>query len=435
MKYFDNGGKRAVWVVHRRAGKDNTLLNQIAKMSQRRVGTYWHMLPTNRQGRKVVWDGIDRHGRRIIDQAFPKAMREGKANSTEMKINLKNGSVIQIVGSDSYDSLVGSNPIHVTFSEWPLTKPSAWEFIRPILRENEGTAGFIYTPRGKNHGWKLLQVAKGNPAWFCQVQSILDTKALSLEDINEERQDGMPEELIQQEYYCSFEVSNAGSYYGAMIGELEAKELITTFPFSTDDVFTHWDIGFTDSTAIWFWKFRPDGGVDVIDCYEAHGLQVNHYVEVLHSKPYNYKYHFLPHDSNDARFKYATGLTIKEQLKAVLPNVKITPKLSKEDGIQAARVLLSPTNRTRIHKGNCKAGLEALEHYHREYNEDTRTYSKEPEHDWSSHYADAFRYLAVSVEAIRTLSKPLDEVAKRKVMTMNDLTLNDLVAIKRVSRV
>ena len=415
MSYFDNGGKRAVLVFHRRAGKDTTMLNQTAKLAHQRIGTYWHLLPSFRQGRKVIWDSINKEGNRIIDQVFPPATRSS-INNTEMKIHLKCGSVIQIVGSDNYDSLVGSNPIHVTFSEWSLSKPSAWDFVRPILLENDGTAAFIYTPRGKNHGWELYQMAKSNPEWFCQLSTIEDTQALPLSMVAEERASGMSEELIQQEYYCNFSSMSTGSFYGEDLDRMRValpQSLITTFQFSHKEVHTHWDIGFTDSTAIWFWVFRPDGGVDIIDCYEAHGLTVNHYVELLMSKPYQYAGHFLPHDANDSRFKFATGLTIKEQIRACLDPVHITPKLTREDGIQAVRVLLG--QRTRIHAENCKDGLMALENYRRKYDEDTRTYAKEPLHDWSSHYADAFRYLAVGVKAIRTLTHGYKEPKKKVV--------------------
>lgn len=400
MDYFDNGGKRAVLVFHRRAGKDTTMLNQVCKMAHQRIGTYWHLLPSFRQGRKVIWDSINKEGVRIIDQVFPPAIRAG-LNNTEMKIMLKCGSIIQIVGSDNYDSLVGSNPIHVTFSEWSLSKPSAWEFVRPILLENEGTAAFIYTPRGKTHGWDLFKMAKENPSWFCQTATVEDTVALPLSFIEDEREAGMSEELIQQEYYCNFNSMSTGSFYGDLMNTV----IIEDFAFSTKHVNTHWDIGFTDSCAIWFWVFRPDGGVDVIDCFEAHGLTVNFYLEMLRKKGYHYDAHYLPHDGNDGRFKFATGLTIREQIAAVLEEpIRVTPKLLVEDGIQAARVLLSPTARTRIHKTNCEQGTKAMHNYHREYNADTRTFAKIPAHDWSSHYADAFRYLAVCVAALRKLS-------------------------------
>jgi len=411
MSFFDNGGKRGVWLCHRRAGKDSTMLNQTAKMAMQRVGTYWHLLPSQRQGRKVVWEGIDKAGRRMIDQAFPPELRLS-TNNTEMIIKFKNGSIFQVVGSDSYDALVGANPIHVTFSEWALSKPSAWDFIRPILLENDGTAAFIYTPRGKNHGYTLYQMAKNNPEWYCETLTIEDTKALPLSALAEEREAGMPEDLIQQEYYCSFTAQNTGSFYGEDLDTMLQLGLIDDFAFDTTECYTHWDIGFTDSTAIWVWRFRPDGGVDVVDCYEASGLSVNHYVEWLAKRPYTYKGHFLPHDGNDGRFKFATGLTIREQIMAALRNIRITPKIKINDGIQAVRVLLN--RKTRIHATNCKNGILALENYQREYNEDTRTFSKIPKHDWSSHYADAFRYLAVSVEALWKLDESYSRVEKIK---------------------
>jgi hypothetical protein len=401
------------------------MLNQTAKMSQRRVGTYWHLLPSQRQGRKVIWEGIDKQGRRMIDQAFPPELRVS-TNNTEMIIKFKNGSIFQVVGSDSYDALVGANPIHVTFSEWALSKPTAWDFIRPILLENDGTAAFIYTPRGKTHGYHIYNMAKDNPDWFCETLTIEDTGALPMSAIEEERVAGMPEDLIQQEYWCSFNAHNAGSYYGDDLDLMKRLNLIIPFAFSYDDCYTHWDIGFTDSTAIWVWRFRPDGGIDIVDCFEGAGMTVNSYIEWLMAKPYKYKAHFLPHDGNDSRFKFATGLTIREQIMAVLQNVKITPKLKINDGIQAVRVLFN--RKTRIHATNCKKGLMALENYQREYNEDTKTYGKTPLHDWSSHYADAMRYLAVSVEALWKLD---DAYSKKPVkrtkpeMTAQGVTLGN----------
>jgi hypothetical protein len=152
IHYLAKGGKRAVVVWHRRAGKDSVALNWIAQAAVQRTGTYWHMLPEARQGRKVVWDGIDRRGRRMIDQAFPPELREGKPNDTEMRLRLRGGSVFQVVGSDNYDALVGSNPVGVVFSEYSLARPAAWEYLRPILAENGGWAVFIFTPRGQTTG-------------------------------------------------------------------------------------------------------------------------------------------------------------------------------------------------------------------------------------------------------------------------------------------
>ncbi len=168
-----------------------------------RVGVYWHMLPLNTQARKVVWDAIDREGRRVIDQVFPLPLRKS-VNSTEMKIELWNGSIWQCVGSDNYNALVGSNPVGVVFSEYSLADPASWDFIRPILAENGGWALFIYTPRGKNHGYTLYNTALA-AGWFVQKLTVDDTKAVPLGVIEEERRAGMSESMIQQEFYCSFE--------------------------------------------------------------------------------------------------------------------------------------------------------------------------------------------------------------------------------------
>ena len=201
FRYMERGGKRYVGVWHRRAGKDTAAVNWAAMAAIQRVGTYWHMLPTLRQARLAIWDGLGKDGRRLIDQAFPEPLRSAIRND-EMKIQLVNGSIWQLCGSDNYNSLVGSNPIGVVFSEWSLTDPRAWDFVRPILAENGGWAIFIYTPRGRNHGYTQLEIARSNPSWMHEVLTVDDTGLLTGADINEERKSGMSEDLIQQEYYC-----------------------------------------------------------------------------------------------------------------------------------------------------------------------------------------------------------------------------------------
>ncbi len=204
LEYFDGGGKRAVSVWHRRAGKDSAALNYTAKAMHERVGSYWHVFPEQKQARKAIWNGIDKQGRRIIDQAFPKALRK-RTLEQEMLIEFKNGSIWQLIGSNNYDSLVGTNPVGVIMSEYAISDPESWEYIRPILTENGGWAWFITTPRGKNHLWKLYEMAMRNERWFCERLTVDDTKQVTPEIIQQERDDGMVESKINQEYYCSFE--------------------------------------------------------------------------------------------------------------------------------------------------------------------------------------------------------------------------------------
>ena len=198
----------AVW--HRRAGKDSTALNLTARDMCKRVGTYWHLFPEQAQARKAIWNGIDRQGRRIIDQAFPKALRDrtNPGSSQEMLIRLANGSTWQMAGSDNYDSLVGSNPVGVVFSEWSLAHPEAWDYIRPILVENGGWALFIYTPRGRNHGYSTYLNALAADDWFCELLTVDDTQLVTTEQIEAERLAGMSEAKIRQEFYCSFEAES-----------------------------------------------------------------------------------------------------------------------------------------------------------------------------------------------------------------------------------
>lgn len=204
LKYFDGGGKRAVSVWHRRAGKDSCALNYTAKAAHERVGSYWHVFPEQKQARKAIWNGIDRQGRRIIDQAFPKELRK-RTLEQEMTIEFKNGSFWQLIGSNNYDSLVGSNPVGVIMSEYAISDPESWEYIRPILNENEGWAWFITTPRGKNHLWKMYEMALRNEKWHCEKLSVESTGMVTPEQLQDERDSGMTESKIRQEYYCSFE--------------------------------------------------------------------------------------------------------------------------------------------------------------------------------------------------------------------------------------
>lgn len=220
---FNNFGwgktyQRAACVWHRRAGKDSMGLNLTAREMFKRVGTYWHLFPEQTQARRAIWNGVDKKGRRILEQVFPgflKCMKTRKPSGVvkrvsgqELLIELVNGSIWQMAGSDNYDSLVGSNPVGVVFSEYSIANPLAWDYIRPILLENGGFAIFIYTPRGRTHGYKLFQMALKNDDWIAERLTYRDTGVLTEADIESEREAGMSENKIAQEYGCDFEAEN-----------------------------------------------------------------------------------------------------------------------------------------------------------------------------------------------------------------------------------
>ena len=392
FRYMEGGGTRYVGVWHRRAGKDASAINWTATAAMQRVGTYWHMLPTLRQARLAVWDGINRDGARIIDQAWPTELRANVRND-EMKIQLVNGSVWQLCGSDNYNSLVGSNPVGVVFSEWSLTDPLAWDFVRPILRENGGWAIFIYTPRGRNHGHTLLETARANPSWCSEVLTVKDTGVVSLADIDEERRSGMSEELIQQEYMCSFEAPNTGSYYGRLLEEARRDGRITRVPYDPVlGVHTWWDLGVNDPTAIWF---TQTSGFEhrVIDYYEGTGEGLAHYARVLLERGYAYACHHFPHDVQVREL--GSGKSRIETLRELGLEPQIVPNLPVDDGIEALRALLPLCW---FDEAKCARGLEALVSYHRKYDEKRKCFAAHPEHDWASNGADAARYFAVGTQ-------------------------------------
>lgn len=385
---IDRGYKRAVCIFHRRAGKDKTLINLITKEALKRVGVYYYLFPTYKQGRKIIWQGIDKAGMKFTDH-IPEEIRK-RTNDQEMMIELKNGSIIQIIGTDDIDRIVGTNPVGCVFSEYSLQNPKAWDLLRPILAENEGWAVFNYTPRGKNHGYELYEMAKNNPKWFAQILTVDDTKAISQEAIEEERLAGMDEDLIQQEFYCSFEAAIQGAYYAKQISKANEDGRITNVPYVENlPVYTVWDLGVGDSTAIWFVQL-VNQEIRIIDYYEAQGEGLPYYAKVLDEKGYKYGGHYAPHDIQVREM--GSGLSRLETARSLGINFQVVKNISIDDGINAARTIF---NRCWFDKEKTKQGVNCLVNYHKEYDEKRKEYKNIPYHDWSSHGADAFRYLAI----------------------------------------
>jgi hypothetical protein len=200
------GKKKGLVVWPRRNGKDLVSLNITVAKSQQRVGVYLYVAPFYDQIRKIIWDNIDNDGRRFVDY-IPPALVE-KQFESRMAVLMKNGSLIRFGGSDNPDSLVGGNPIGIVQTEASLHKPEAWDYLRPILSDNGGWTIMNGTPRGMNHFYARARAAQADPdAWFYQYLTRDDTGYPSLEAINQDRKDGMPEWMIQQEYYCNWTAS------------------------------------------------------------------------------------------------------------------------------------------------------------------------------------------------------------------------------------
>ncbi len=416
--YMEDGGKRAVEVAHRRWGKDDVALHFTATAAHERVGNYWHMLPQYNQGRKVIWDAVNPvTGTRRIDEAFPPAIRT-RIRNTDMMIELKCGSIWQIVGSDNYDSYVGSPPIGIVLSEWAVSNPMSWAYLSPILEQNDGWALFIYTSRGKNHGKTTYEFGKATDGWFAQRLKADETPVfndIQLQNIKNEYLniygDSLGMALYEQEYYCSFEGAIIGAYYTREMREAYDQKRITKVPYQVGiEVDTAWDLGVDDSMSIWF--FQPIGtGFHFIDYYESSGYGMAHYAQVLKEKDYLYGNHWMPHD--------AAARVLSEGEIAKSPM-----EMAEDVGIKPVNVVERPRNMDVIIKQHipavrnmistcwfdedkCAQGIACLENYRSEYDEEKKVMGLRPLHDWSSHGADAFRTFTVGYKQPEEVESPV----------------------------
>jgi len=401
---MDSGFKRIIQVWNRRAGKEKTDINIMAREIYKKVGAYYYIFPTYNQGKKILWNGADKEGIRFLNH-LPEDTRK-RTVGNEMFIEYKNGSTFQVVGSDNIDSIVGTNPLGVVFSEYSLQDPLAWDYIRPILAENGGWALFNFTPRGENHAKELLDYALTDPVnWYVSVLNVDDTKTMSPETLEQERKEIIAkngdDSIFRQEYYNSFSAALQGSYYGKIIEKMEQDGRITSVPYDEALlVDTYWDLGINDSMSIGFFqKYGEEWRM--IDYLECSGEGLAYYVSELNNKGYLYGKHYAPHDivvrelgTGKSRLETAKDLGLKfetirenDKIKSAVPNIPIN------DGIQALRLKLSKLKMDAV---KCERVKKALKNYHKDYDESNKVYRNNPKHDWSSHCADMMRMWAVT---------------------------------------
>lgn len=425
--YLQRGGKHAELVWHRRSGKDELSLHYTATAAFRRKATYWHMLPQAAQARKAIWKAINPHtGKRRIDEAFPPAIRKS-TNDNEMFIEFVNGSTWQVVGSDNYNSLVGAPPAGVVYSEWALANPAAKAYLRPIMMENDGWQIFITTPRGKNHAFSTYNTAKSDPDAFAQRLTINDTQIIAPERIAKERlayindygeEQGIA--LFEQEWLCDWTAAILGAYYGHAMKLAESQGRICDVKYDPKyPVYSAWDIGKTDDTSIWFFQVKPDG-IYIIDFETYNNQDVDFYVKLLKEKDFPHEKLYFPHDAKAKRL--GMKRTVEEQFRAAGFSVHVLAQQSIQDGIQAARKTMKIS---RWDAEKCANGIEALKMYRREWDTENKVFKITPVHDWSSHPADAYRYLG---QAWREL--PKEDKKDSRIEGIQDMSLDELWSLQ-----
>jgi hypothetical protein len=382
-----------VLVMHRRFGKTVWAVNHMIKrvltnpLPRPRVAL---IAPTFTQAKRIAWDYVKYYAGVIPGTTF---------NETELRADFPNGGRITLLSAENPDALRGIYLDDCFFDEYGMQNPRVWgEVVRPALSDRQGSATFLGTPAGHNHFYDMMQNAKrelgeGSEDWYYRVCKASETEIVKPEELAAARA-SMTEEQYQQEFECSFTAAIIGAYYAKLLADAEDAGKITRVPYDPSlPVHTAWDLGMNDSTAIWFAQIFRGGAVNVIDYYESSGVGLDHYAEVLRQKEYHYGDHLAPHDievrelgSGKSRLETAYNLGIR---------FRVIPKMKIADGINAARMMMP---KCYFDDDKCAVGLECLKQYRQDWDDKRQIFRNHPRHDFTSHAADAFRYLAVGLQ-------------------------------------
>lgn len=391
-EYHDRTERFAKGVAHRRFGKTVGCINDLirAAMTNPREyppPRYSYVAPTYTQAKDIAWGYL-----KYYSAPIPGI----KTSESELWVEYPNGARVRLYGADNYERLRGLYNDGVVIDEPAQMDPRAWpEVIRPTLSDYQGWASFIGTPAGRDWFYKIDRDEAGNelPGWFRFTIKASESGVIGQEELESLRL-GMTEEQYAQEFECSFEAAVVGAYYGKTMAQAEADGRITGVPYdAAASVWTAWDLGIRDATAIWFAQI-VGREIHVIDYYESSGADLAHYVGQLRSKPYAYAGHIVPHDAQAKEL--GTGRSRLEVLESLgVSNVTVAPMHRVEDGINAVRVLLP---KCWFDAKKCSRGIDALKLYRAEFDDKLQAFKPRPVHDWASHGADAFRYLAMGLD-------------------------------------
>jgi hypothetical protein len=375
-----------VIVAHRRFGKTMlgvTALIEAAATTRRKAARYAYLAPFQRQAKAVVWDLLK-------DQA--RSAKEPRFHESELRCDLPNGARISLYGADHPDALRGLYFDGAVLDEFQQMDPRVWsEIVRPALADRRGWAIIAGTPMGRNALWQVYERAKTTPGWRAALYRASESGVLPDEELAAART-VMSAEEYAQEFECSFDAAIRGAYYGALIAKAEAEKRIGAVAHEPKLlVHTAWDLGVADATAIWFYQ-RHRREIRLIDYYEAAGVGLDHYARILQAKGYSYGEHVMPHDAEVQEL--GSGKTRLETLAGLCIRPRVLRQHKVPDGINAVRLLLP---RCWFDAEKCARGLEALRHYRCEWDERRQVFGDRPLHDWSSHAADALRYLAMGL--------------------------------------
>ena len=400
--FHDRTERFACIVTHRRAGKTVACINALQRAAiecSRIRPRFAYLSPFLKQSKTVAWDYL---------RAAMAPLRSlgATVHESELRVDYPRGEQVRLYGADNADALRGIYLDGIVLDEYADMDPRVWsEIIRPALADRAGWAVFIGTPKGRNAFFELWRRAQSDENWFSLMLKASDTGLIPANELELAKRD-LSEEQYAQEFECSFEAAVVGSYYGKLLARAEEERRIAAVPHDpAAAVWTAWDLGIRDATAIWFAQLIGRE-IRIIDYYEASGVDLAHYARALAARPYVYAGHIVPHDAQAKEL--GTGKSRLEVLASLgLKGLQIAPMHRLEDGINAVRVFL-PKCWFDAHK--CARGIDALKLYRAEVDErrpdpaGAPLLKPQPVHDWTSHAADSFRYQALTLDRHATLT-------------------------------
>ena len=386
VDYHERDKRWSAIVAHRRAGKTVACVNDIitrAVYTQKKKPRYSYIAPFYSQAKEIAWEYLKEYSEDLSI----------KVHESSLTVTLFNDARVSLFGADNPDSLRGVYNDGVILDEYGDCRPSLWgEVVLPTLADRRGWATFIGSAKGKTHFFEAVSRARSSADWFDLTLRASETGIIPAEELRE-LQAQMSEEQYLQEFECDFSAAVLGTYFAKLISLLEAKEQIYSDRATYDPdqpVQVAADIGYSDSTSLWFWQHRPDG-IAIIDYEEAHGEALPYYYDLLDYKGYKYESIWLPHDAKAKSLQ--TGRSTVEQFVSHFDPkiVRIVPKLAIQHGIDATRLVLPYC----YFNQRTSPGVEGLRAYRRRYDENKKAFADTPVHDWASNPADAFRYLSL----------------------------------------
>ena len=415
-----------VFVCHRRMGKTRGLVMWLVRMGlnytadeldKRRVNKprFMYIAPNAKMAKRIVWPYLGE-----IAEQLPGCQVTGGDNPT---ITLPNGVLIEVIGAHNPDNLRGTYVDIVIFDEYAYINSEAYHsVIMPQLIDFNGRALFCSTPAGRNDFYRLFVSASKNPTmeWGAMKVSVHESGVIDPKRVEQYKQDYIAKdnmEAYEREFLCNFDAPVAGAIWGRIINRLRSEGAVTDVPHDpTRKVIAAWDLGLRDDTAIWFFQITSGGRVRVIDYMGGSGVTLSDWISRVNNKPYDYEVHVIPHDAK--KRDHTTGVSFEDFLGRKGIRYHIIPKGSPQERIECGRMALQVCI---FDQQRCEYGLDALSLYHRKYNPETQAFEKSPQHDWTSHAADAFGYGAQYLCIKLGLKEPSTKLSTRKITTAAEI--------------